>query len=184
ATRLTLRDMQLNGIVTNQTRELAIDFVAYNGNIDAFFYVAVVFQFTTSGFVEKDIHVDTIKLPDIRSGMFALRLFLEIVVIVFTISRLALALRGVYRATLGGIRKGKASKFGERLFIVLQVIAFRVLGNPFVLLDFLSGITTIVTLVMWYSYVLLDLTQSFFFPETPVWTPAQCAEMGLCSDAD
>ncbi|CAE7034290.1 pkd2 [Symbiodinium natans] len=183
ATRDALRDMQLNAIVTNQTQQVAIDFVAYNGNVDIFFYVAIVFDFTLSGFIEKDILVETIKLPDIQSPLFALRLFLEIVVIIFTISRLALALREVYRATLAGIRKGKASKFGERLWVAIQVISFRVLGNPFVLLDFLSGITTIVTLVMWYSFVLLDLTQAFFFPETPVWTPAQCVSMGLCSDA-
>eukprot|EP00439_Symbiodinium_sp_Y106_P075676 s2045_g15.t1 len=212
ATRSALFDMQLNGIVTNQTSQLAIDFVAYNGHVDLqtaiqaysdmFFYVAIVFDFSISGYVEKEILVETIKLPDVSSGLFAVRLFLEIVVIIFTISRLALALREIYRATLAGIRKGKASKFGERLWVAIQVITFRVLGNPFVLLDFLSGITTpgrkqgyqlkcrqravsetIVTLVMWYSFVLLDLTQSFFFPESPVWTPAQCTQIGLCSDA-
>ena len=34
ATRSALFDMQLNGIVTNQTSQLAIDFVAYNGHVD------------------------------------------------------------------------------------------------------------------------------------------------------
>ena len=29
-----LLDMRLNGIVTNQTRSMTLDFVAYNGNID------------------------------------------------------------------------------------------------------------------------------------------------------
>ncbi|CAE7308693.1 pkd2 [Symbiodinium necroappetens] len=183
ATTGALFDMQLNGIVTNQTSQLAIDFVAYNGHVDMFFYVAIVFDFSISGYVEKDILVETIKLPDVSSSLFAVRLFLEIVVIAFTITRLALALREIYRATLAGIRKGKASKFGERLWVAIQVITFRVVGNPFVLLDFLSGITTIVTLVMWYSFVLLDLTQSFFFAESPVWTPAQCTQIGLCSDA-
>ena len=34
ATTGALFDMQLNGIVTNQTSQLAIDFVAYNGHVD------------------------------------------------------------------------------------------------------------------------------------------------------
>lgn len=41
-------DMRLKGILTNQTRSMVLDFVAYNGNIDVFFYVAIGFDFTTS----------------------------------------------------------------------------------------------------------------------------------------
>ena len=42
-------DMRLRGIATNQTRQMTLDFVAYNGNIDMFFYVNINFEFTTSG---------------------------------------------------------------------------------------------------------------------------------------
>ena len=44
-----LLDMRLKGIATNQTSQMTLDFVSYNGIIDMFFYVCIKFDFTTSG---------------------------------------------------------------------------------------------------------------------------------------
>eukprot|EP00913_Durusdinium_trenchii_P035923 g33612.t1 len=181
-----LLEMRLNGIATNQTREVKLDFVAYNGFLDMFFYVAIVFDFTTSGYIDKAINVNPIKLPDLSSSFFPIRLILEIVIILFTVGRLSKCMRAIYRVALAGINKGnkgQAKAFGHRLIVVIQVLVYHILQQPSILFDFLSGITTIVTLVMWYSFVLLDLSQSFYFAETPNWTPAQCALTGICSDA-
>lgn len=178
----TLLDMRLKGITTNQTSAMTLDFVAYNGIIDMFFYVKINFDFTTSGYIDKDIKIYPIKLPDLTSSFFPIRLILEIFIIAFTVGRLAKCMRAVYRVALAGIKKGKAGAFGHRLMVVLQVLLFHILQHPFIIFDFLSGISTLVTLVMWYSFVLLDLTQTFYFAESPAWTPAQCADTGLCSD--
>ena len=63
-----------------------------------------------------------------------------------------------------------------------QVLVYHVMLHPFMLFDLLSSLATVVTLVMWYSFVLLDLTQSFYFHESPQWTAEQCSLTGLCSD--
>eukprot|EP00435_Cladocopium_sp_Y103_P030283 s2089_g7.t1 len=194
-----LLEMRLKGIATNQTSKMTLDFVSYNGNIDMFFYVSINFDFTTSGYIDKEIKIFPIKLPDLTSAFFPIRMILEILIIAFTVGRLAKCMRAVYCVLLAGIKKllkGKAGTFGHRLFVAFQVLVFHIVQHPFIVFDFLSGITTVVTLVMWYSFVLLDLTQSFYFAESPEarrrnqlcmpekreWTPAQCAETGLCSD--
>ena len=177
-----LLDMRLEGIATNQTQQMKLDFVAYNGYLDMFFYVAIVFDFTTSGYIDKDIKINPIKLPDLTSSFFALRLIIEIIIILFTVGRLSKCMRAVYRVALAGIKKGHAGSFGHRLVVVIQVLVFHILQQPSIFFDFLSGITTIVTLAMWYSFVLLDLSQSFYFAETPAWTSAQCSLIGICSD--
>lgn len=177
-----LLDMRLKGIATNQTSKMTLDFVSYNRNIDMFFYVCINFDFTTSGYIDKEIKIFPIKLPDMTSAFFPIRLILEILIIAFTVGRLAKCMRAVYCVLLAGIKKGKAGTFGHRLFVAFQVLVFHIVQHPFIVFDFLSGISTVLTLVMWYSFVLLDLTQSFYFAESPEWTPAQCAETGLCSD--
>ncbi len=116
----TLLDMRLKGITTNQTSAMTLDFVAYNGIIDMFFYVSINFDFTTSGYIDKDIKIYPIKLPDLTSSFFPIRLILEVFIITFTVGRLAKCMRAVYRVALAGIKKGKAGAFGHRLTVVLQ----------------------------------------------------------------
>ena len=120
----TLLDMRLKGITTNQTSAMTLDFVAYNGIIDMFFYVKINFDFTTSGYIDKDIKIYPIKLPDLTSSFFPIRLILEIFIIAFTVGRLAKCMRAVYRVALAGIKKGKAGAFGHRLMVVLQAWEF------------------------------------------------------------
>ncbi|CAJ1360998.1 unnamed protein product [Effrenium voratum] len=180
----TLKHMRLDPIATNQTRKLTADFVAYNGNIDSFFHVAVVFDFSPSGFIDKTINIGALKLPDVSTIWFLPRLFMEIAIIAFTVVRLVLCLRAFYRVALAAVRKSDAKNIRERLFVVCQVIVYYVLGNPFILFDFLSAISTVVTMVMWYMLVLKPLTQNFYFAETPIWTASQCSLTGLCSDEE
>lgn len=103
---------------------MTLDFVAYNGIIDMFFYVKINFDFTTSGYIDKDIKIYPIKLPDLTSSFFPIRLILEIFIIAFTVGRLAKCMRAVYRVALAGIKKGKAGAFGHRLMVVLQAWEF------------------------------------------------------------
>lgn len=239
----TLLDVRLKGITTNQTSAMTLDFVAYNGIIDMFFYVKINFDFTTSGYIDKDIKIYPIKLPDLTSSFFPIRLILEIFIIAFTVGRLAKCMRAVYRVALAGIKKGKAGAFGHRLMVVLQawefwtrttifcwvegsdetflgfrqikkelwkwtaisgwnwmrrprrwngsqprfhpkkiksplshfwgslfcsfveVLLFHILQHPFIIFDFLSGISTLVTLVMWY----LALFVVFSFLDNNYW---------------
>eukprot|EP00931_Biecheleriopsis_adriatica_P117170 TRINITY_DN92709_c0_g1_i1.p1 TRINITY_DN92709_c0_g1~~TRINITY_DN92709_c0_g1_i1.p1 ORF type:complete len:1546 (+),score=368.48 TRINITY_DN92709_c0_g1_i1:42-4640(+) len=177
-----LKDMERHGIVNNQTREMALDFVAYNGNYDMFLYVAIEFQFMKAGNIEKNIKVGVISLPSLSPQRF----ILEVLVMLFTVFYLALGLAGIYRAVLKMFRKGQMAAFGipQRLLLILQVIFLQVCGNPFNLLEMLSTIMTLVTMSVWYSILSMPLTQGFFLPETPEWTTSQCDTIDICKDTD
>eukprot|EP00440_Ansanella_granifera_P076369 gb/GFBE01082876.1/.p1 GENE.gb/GFBE01082876.1/~~gb/GFBE01082876.1/.p1 ORF type:complete len:1545 (+),score=371.86 gb/GFBE01082876.1/:1-4635(+) len=185
ATEYRLRDMEFKGLASNQTRQMALEFVVYNGNFNMFVYVAIIFDFTPSGLIEKRMDLEAVRLPETSGGAIG-RIFLEIAVMLFTVSYLALSLRGMYKAVLNMSRKGrlKSYSFLQRFITVLQVMFLHILGNPFNLLDLLSSVMTIVTMFVWYSITMMDLSQGFFFPETPEWTTTQCASSGICSDSD
>ena len=59
----------------------------------------------TGGYIDKEIKIFPIKLPDMTSAFFPIRLILEILIIAFTVGRLAKCMRAVYCVLLAGIKK-------------------------------------------------------------------------------
>mmetsp|Transcript_96609 Transcript_96609/g.171796 ORF Transcript_96609/g.171796 Transcript_96609/m.171796 type:complete len:1541 (+) Transcript_96609:113-4735(+) len=179
-TTQTLMDMALKGIVSNQTKEVAIEFVSYNGNVDLFLYTAVVFEFNPSGVFEKRIDSEAIRMPS--RGL--LMMSLEALVTAFSVAYLALSLRGAYRAVLNLNRKLQSGKLLLRFILTVKVLFFHICGNPFNFLELLSCVMTLVLMFLWYGIVFNDLAQEFYFPETPAWTKSQCEKTGICEDSD
>ncbi|CAE8609071.1 unnamed protein product, partial [Polarella glacialis] len=57
-----LLDMNRRSIISDQASELALEFVAYNGNMDSFLYSNIKFTFSLSGRVETTIQSGTVQL--------------------------------------------------------------------------------------------------------------------------
>eukprot|EP00930_Biecheleria_cincta_P033917 TRINITY_DN23473_c0_g1_i1.p1 TRINITY_DN23473_c0_g1~~TRINITY_DN23473_c0_g1_i1.p1 ORF type:complete len:1574 (-),score=275.63 TRINITY_DN23473_c0_g1_i1:32-4753(-) len=184
-TQAALNAMREGGIVSNQTTELAIDFVVYNGNANMFAYTSVVFQFEHSGVVSSSITCRPFQLPRTDTSDGAVRILLEMAVLVLTLFYLALNIRGVLKSVNNMFSKGRPEKirFLQRSLISFKVVSLHIFGNPFNLLELVSSIMTLAIMLLWYRFCLSPVPQGFFFPETPEWTKTQCANMNICEDA-
>ena len=78
----------------------------------------IPFDDLSGGYIDKDIKIFPIKLPDLTSAFFPIRLILEILIITFTVGRLAKCMRAVYCVLLAGIKKlGRGSSACWSVFL-------------------------------------------------------------------
>jgi len=179
-------DIELHEVINKQLATFVLDFVIYNAYAEAFTYVALWFSFQPSGEVQQGILTYTIRL-ELYSGWQALRLLLEISVIILSCFYLTLSFRNMYRDykafTLdpeqsGTDMEGKTdqtvpAKLMAALLKLMQAaeaIAMHFVLDPFNLLDLVSSIATLITMVLWYT-VVFDRLRTFNFPERPLWQP-------------
>uniref|UniRef100_A0A7S0FX01 Polycystin cation channel PKD1/PKD2 domain-containing protein n=1 Tax=Pyrodinium bahamense TaxID=73915 RepID=A0A7S0FX01_9DINO len=187
-TQSILKDMFESEFITNQTSMVAVDFVIYNGYAEAFVYVAITFGFQPSGAITKDITTFTIRL-DLYNGGTVLRAMLEVCIILITFFYLGQSFSSMYRDVSDFRRESRDCKDAQpqtcfqRALSIFRGITLHLVLDPFNLLDLVSSVMTVVTMVLWYTVVLMKLRE-FYFPERPVWDPSQATSGNWRSDSD
>lgn len=187
-TRTMLTEMS-QGLITEHTATLTLEFVLYNAWAETFVYNSIRFGFQPSGLIWKDVEVQPISL-ELHVGLGGTFLVvLEIIVLVLNTYYLLQNLFELFKALLSGWRgEGKESqkKMPGKLKAVLREFIYFFLLDGFNAVDFVSCVATLVTMIMFYNYTNSPLSQFYFFQEEPGWVKGKCLSQNFewCSDSE
>jgi len=186
-----LEEMYEKNFVNNQTAVIVVDFVLYNGYAEVFAYVSIVFGFQPDGSVTKDLHVFTVRLDLYHDALSWLRVLTEFICIVLTCFYFGKSAGTLLSSGSTKMRRGSEHNSGklgpfQKLFLFIRGIIEHVLTNPFVIMDVMSCMLTLVSFGFWYGYVLGSLREDYYFQEFPTWNKGKCDAAGWswCSDQD
>jgi len=171
-----LFDIEEGSFITGQTAQVAVDFVVYNAYAQAFAYVAIVFVFQPSGIIDKEISVETMTDFDLTNISALITLLLAVVVLVINFVYLA----AVLGSLLLTIKKAEKCSCSAHYFraIIRAGFQFFFVDDLFNILDFVSCVLTLVSLMLWFGFAFSPLVSNFNFPEQPLWVPGQCKTVG------
>lgn len=183
-TQAIVDDMAGNDFISAQTATVVVDFVVYNGWADAFVYTAIIFGFQPDGSIHKEISTFTVRLELYGGWDDVPRVCAEVGVCIFTVLYLADTINKIFQPALKIIKRSRSKQqtCKEITMYCCRAVFTNLFDDPFLVIDLVSSIMTIVTMALWYGVVGLDLRE-FFFSEIPVWSSANAGEMQWKSDA-
>merc|ERR1719326_555314 len=147
-----------NGLITEQTVTVTIEFLLYNAWAETFVYVSIRFGFQPSGLIWKDVEVEPVSL-ELHAGVAGILLvILEILVFVMTTYYLLQNLWELLKAMMRGWQES-TKKFPGKLAAMTREFIYFYLLDGFNAMDWVSCIATIVVMTMFFQYVNSPLNQ-------------------------